>query len=137
MASELSLNRLTLALLGVLATFGLFLAIVGVYGMAMQSVRQRTREIGIRMALGDSPAGILRLVLRDGVIVSLAGILSGAVLSFWTARLLRAVVNGIDQTNPTTFVAAAAVLATAVFAGCYVPARRASHIDPATVLRSV
>jgi putative ABC transport system permease protein len=136
MASELSVNRLILALLGVLSTIAVFLAVVGVYGMSAQSVRHRTREIGIRIALGGSHSGILRLVLREGSFLALAGIAAGACLSIWTAGLLRSAVNGLDRASPGTFVCAAIVLAGAVFAGCYVPARRAARIDPAIVLRA-
>jgi putative ABC transport system permease protein len=135
MASELSVNRLILALLGVLSTMAVFLAVVGVYGMSAQSVRHRTREIGIRIALGGSQSGILRLVLREGGILALAGIAAGACMSIWTADLLRSAVNGLDRASPGTFVFAAMVLAGAVFTGCYVPARRAARIDPAIVLR--
>lgn len=136
MASELSLHRLNLALLSVLSGVALFLAVVGVYGMSSQSVRQRTREIGIRTALGASPSGILRMVLLEGATLTLAGLVGGALISLWTVRLLPSTVNSIGPAHAGTFVWAGLVLAGAVIAGCYVPARRAARIDPAIVLRS-
>jgi putative ABC transport system permease protein len=136
MESELSLHRLNLALLGVLSSVALFLAVVGVYGMSSQSVRQRTREIGIRTALGASPSGILRLVLLEGATLTLAGLAGGALISLWTARLLPSTIDSIGTAQPGTFVWAGFVLAAAVLAGCCLPARRAARIDPAIVLRS-
>jgi putative ABC transport system permease protein len=136
MASELSLHRLNLALLSVLSGVALFLAVVGVYGMSSQSVRQRTREIGIRTALGASPSGILRMVLLEGATLTLAGLVGGALISLWTVRLLPSTVNSMGPAHAGTFVWAGLVLAGAVIAGCYVPARRAARIDPAIVLRS-
>ena len=133
---ELSLNRLTLALLGVLSTVSLLLAVIGVYGVTAHIVRQRTREIGIRMALGFSPHGVRRLLLGEGGALALAGIAGGSVAATWSAGLLRSLVHGIDHTSASTFVWAGLVLAAAVLAGCYFPARRAARIDPAIVLRS-
>lgn len=134
--NELSLNRLNLALLGVLSTVAVLLAAIGVYGATAQAVRHRRREIGIRLALGVSKAGVLRLVLRDGSMWLLFGIIGGAVAAGWSAGLLRSVVHGIDRTSPVTLLSAGALLSFAVLAACYVPARRASRIDAALVLRS-
>jgi putative ABC transport system permease protein len=134
--NELSLNRLNLALLGVLSTLAVFLATIGVYGATAQAVRQRTREIGIRLALGVSKTGVLTLVLRDGGVSFIIGCAVGAAAVGWSTGLLRSLVPGIDRSNPLTFVSAGLVLASAVLAACYFPARQASRIDPAVVLRA-
>jgi putative ABC transport system permease protein len=136
MQNELSLNRLNLALLSVLATISLFLAVIGVYGLTAHVVRQRTREIGIRMALGSSPASVRRLLLGEGSALVVIGVACGGGAAIWSAGLLRSLVHGIDHTSASTFLWAGLVLAAAVLAGCYVPARRAARIDPSIVLRS-
>jgi ABC-type antimicrobial peptide transport system permease subunit len=119
----------------VLATVALFLSVAGVYSVTAQAVRQRTREIGIRLALGDTQAGIRGLLLREGGLLAAVGIGLGSVVSIWTADWLRSLMHGIDSTNASTFISAGVVLAAAVLAACYVPARRAARIDPAVVLR--
>jgi predicted permease len=136
MQSELSLNRLNLALLSVLSAFALVLAVIGVYGVTTQGVRHRTREIGIRVALGVSRLGVVRLLLREAVILVVAGIGCGALGAIWSANLLRSLAHGINETSIATFVAAAALLAAAVMLASYLPARRAANIDPAVVLRA-
>lgn len=136
MESELSLNHLNLALLSVLSTVALFLAVIGVYGVTAQAVRQRTREIGIRLALGVPRGGVISLLLREAGILILFGVGCGAVAAIWSTGLLRSLVHGIDHTSTGTFISAGVVLAVAVLVGCYFPARRAARIDPAIVLRS-
>lgn len=133
---ELSLNRLNVSLLGVLAAVALFLSITGVYGVTAHAVRQRRREIGIRIALGTTPSGVQRLVISEGGALIAAGLVCGGVAAVWSAGVLRSLVQGIERTSPLTFVIAAAVLSTAVLGGCYFPARRASRVDPAIVLRN-
>ena len=136
MGSELSLNKLNLQLLGTLGVVALALAVVGVYGVTAHAVRQRTREIAIRLALGITPAAVRRLLLRECSWLIAAGFVGGGAVALWSAGLLRSLVYGIDHTSWTTFAAAAAVLALTVLAGCYVPARRAARVDPAMVLRA-
>ena len=135
MGSELSLNKLNLQLLGTLGVVALLLAVIGVYGVTAHAVRQRTREIAIRLALGVTPAAVKRLLLRECALLIAAGFLAGAWPRVWSAGLLRSLVYGITSTSPLTFATAAAVLAVAVLAGGYVPARRAARVDPALVLR--
>jgi predicted permease len=135
MGSELSLNKLNLQLLGALGVVALLLAVIGVYGVTAHAVRQRTREIAIRLTLGLTPAAVKRLLLRECALLIGAGFIAGAVAAVWSAGVLRSLVYGIDRTSPATFATAAAVLATAVLLGCYLPARRAARVDPATVLR--
>jgi putative ABC transport system permease protein len=114
----------------------LFLAVIGVYGVTAHAVRQRTREIGIRLALGIPRGRVVTLLLREGAILVLFGIGCGAVAAIWSAALLRSLFHGIHHTSTGTFVAAGVVLAVAVLGACYFPARRAARIDPAIVLRS-
>lgn len=135
MGSELSLNKLNLQLLGTLGSVALLLAVIGVYGVTAYAVRQRTREIAIRLALGCTPPAVKRLLLRECATLIVAAFATGGVAAILSARLLRSVVYGITSTSPSTFAAAGVVLALAVLAGCYVPARRASRTDPALVLR--
>jgi putative ABC transport system permease protein len=132
---DLSINRLNLRLLGVLAAAALFLAVVGVYGVTAQALRQRTHEFAIRLALGVAPAGISGLLLRETSALFPLSIAAGAVASVWSARLLRAAVSGIDATSPLTFVTAGLLLAAVVVAAGYLPARRAARIDPSALLR--
>jgi len=136
MNSELSLNKLNLQLLGALGAVALLLAVIGVYGVTAHAVRQRTREIAIRLALGVTPAGVKSLLLRECALLIGAGFIAGGVVAVWSAGVLRSLVYGITSTSPWTFVAAAGILALAVLAGCYVPARRAAKTDPAIVLRA-
>jgi len=135
MGSELSLNKLNLQLLSTLGTVALVLAVIGVYGVTAYAVRQRTREIAIRLALGCTPPAVKRLLLQECAMLIAAAFAAGGMAAIWSARLLRSMVLGITSTSPSTYAAAGAVLAVAVFAGCYLPARRASRTDPALVLR--
>jgi putative ABC transport system permease protein len=134
--SELSLNTLSLRLLGSLGLVALLLAVIGVYGVAAQAVRQRTREIAIRLALGLTPTAVKRLLLRECSLLVAGAFLAGGGAAIWAAGVLRSLVYGINSTSPLTFAAAAALLAAAVLAGCYIPARRAARTDPALVLRA-
>ena len=136
MNSELSLNKLTLQLLGTLSTVALLLAVIGVYGVMAHAVRQRTREIAIRLALGITPSGVQRLLLRECSLLIVAGFIAGGLAALWAASVLRSLVYGIDHTSWWTFAAAAGVLAATVLAGGYLPARRAARVDPALVLRA-
>ena len=136
LAAELSLNRVNLALLAVLAVVSLCFAVLGVYAVTAHSVRQRTREMGIRLALGDSPRGLQLRLLREGVLLVTVGLAFGGIAAVWTAGLLRSAVYGIDRTSPVTFAGAGLVLAAAVLFGCYLPARHAAQIDPVAALRA-
>lgn len=136
MDSELSLNKLNLQLLGALGFVALLLAVIGVYGVTAHAVRPRTREIAIRLTLGLTPAAVKRMLLRECAVLIGAGFIAGAVAAVWSAGVLRSLVYGINSTSPVTFATAAAVLGVAVLVGCYVPARRAARVDPASILRA-
>jgi len=133
--SELAINALSLRLLGSLGVVALLLAVIGVYGVMAQAVRQRTREIAIRLALGVTPPGVKRLLLGECSVLVAGGFVVGGAAAIWAARILRSLVYGIHNTSPLTFATVAALLAVAVLAGCYIPARRAARTDPALVLR--
>jgi predicted permease len=114
---------------------GLTLALVGLYGLVSYSVARRTREIGIRMAIGAARSDVLKMVLHQGMTLSLAGILVGGVASVAVARLLAAGLAGLGAANPATFVVVPILLISLTLAASYVPARRASKVDPLRALR--
>jgi predicted permease len=120
------------AAMGVL---GLILAIVGVYGVVSYGAAQRTREIGIRMAMGAKPFDILRLVLRQGVILVAVGVAAGLVLTLALARVLKRVLLMASATDPFAFIGVTLLLTAVALAACYIPARRAMRVDPMNALR--
>ena len=137
MESELDRSRLSLALIGGLAAVAVVLAVVGVYGVVAHGVRHRSREIGIRLALGVSPAAVRRMVIREGAVLLAAGVISGGAVAMWLAPLVRSLVVGVDRVEMAVpLLAAAAVAAMTVLAGCDVPARRAARVDPVSALKS-
>jgi ABC-type antimicrobial peptide transport system permease subunit len=108
---------------------------VGVYGVMSYAVRERSRELGVRTALGASRPQILSLVLRQGMRTSLIGAGVGFLGALGAARLLSGFMPGVDAIEPTVFAGVAAVLVAAALTACYLPARRATKIDPALMLR--
>ena len=114
---------------------GLTLALVGLYGLIAYSVSRRTQEIGIRMAIGASKAEVVKMVLRQGLALVLGGVLAGGAISFLVARLLTAGLVGLGAPNPITYVVVPVALVLITMAACYIPARRASLIDPIRALR--
>ncbi|HJX92785.1 MAG TPA: ABC transporter permease [Pyrinomonadaceae bacterium] len=120
------------ALFGVLA---LLLASIGIYGVMAYSVNQRTREIGIRVALGASRGAIMGWVLRQGLVLIVVGVTTGLLAAFGLMRLLRSLLFGVAATDLVTYTALAAVLAVVALVACYIPARRATRIDPLVALR--
>jgi putative ABC transport system permease protein len=128
-------RRLDLLLLGVFAALALLLAVAGIYGLLAYSVGRRTREIGIRLALGARPAGMLRLVIGEGMKLVLGGLAIGAVAALALTRLMQTLLYGVKAADPLTFAAVAALLCAAGALACYLPARRAMKVDPITALR--
>src|SRR5579872_1959973 len=130
LAGSLSRSRFTMLVLGVFGALALVLACVGIYGVIAYSVTQRTQEFGIRMALGASRHDVFRLVLRHGTRLTLLGIGLGIVAALIVTRLLATLLYGISATDPLTFAAVALLLALVALAACYIPARRATRVDP-------
>lgn len=122
-------------LLGSLGVLALVLASMGVYGVMAYSVSQRTRELGIRMALGAQARQVLQLVLRQGMTLAAIGLLLGLLCAFGSTRLVGTLLYGVNPSDPLIFIGVTAVLAAAAFMACYFPARRALKIDPVIALR--
>jgi ABC-type antimicrobial peptide transport system permease subunit len=122
-------------LLSAFAAVALMLAMIGIYGVTAYQVNQRTQEIGIRMALGAQMRDVVKLVLQGGITLAVIGIGLGVVGALALTRLIRSLLFGVQPTDVTTFVLVSlALLATAVIA-CYLPARRATKVDPLVALR--
>ncbi len=134
-AASTGTRRFAAMLLAIFAVTTLVLAVVGLYGSVGVMVAQRTREIGVRLALGASASGIRRLVLAQGLRPVAAGLLVGVFVAANLVQMLESMLFGIDALDPATFAAGAIVLALFATLACLIPARRASRIDPITTLR--
>jgi predicted permease len=132
---SLGQQRLNVILLATFAGLALLLGAIGIYGVQSYAVRQRVREIGIRIALGAQRSDVLRLVLGQGLKLALIGICIGLAASFELTRFMASQLYGLSATDPLTFAGVAIVLAFVALAACYIPARRATRIDPTTALR--
>jgi putative ABC transport system permease protein len=128
-------DRFAAILLGALATVGMLLAALGLYGVLAYSVGQRTGEIGLRMALGARQRDVLRLVVREGLRLAGTGLVLGVAGAWVLTRLLAVTLYEVSPTDPLTFAAVCALLATVAFFACWIPARRATRIEPMAALR--
>jgi putative ABC transport system permease protein len=135
LAGSLAFRRFSMLLMGVFAALALLLACVGIYGVISYLAGQRTHEIGIRMALGAEPRHVLRLVLARGMVLQLLGVGAGIVIALPLMRVLTSMLFGVKPTDPLTFVGVAALLIAVGLLACYIPARRASRVDPLVALR--
>ncbi len=135
LANTMTSRRLNVILLGSFAAVALLLAAVGIHGVMSYLVTQRTREIGLRMALGAERTDVLRLVAQRGTILTGLGLAVGGIGSFGLTRFLSSLLYEVSPTDPLTFAAVAVLLAAVALSACYVPARRAARIDPMAALR--
>jgi len=134
-ADSLGQRRFAMQVVGLFGVLALLLASIGIYGVMAFSVNQRTREIGIRMALGASRATIMSWVLRQGLVLIVVGVVTGLLAAFALMRLLRSLLFGVATTDIVTYAALAGVLTIVALVACYIPARRATKINPLVALR--
>ena len=135
-AGSLAYPRMAAALLGGFGALALLLTALGIYGVLAHSVGRRTREIGVRMALGAQVGDVLGLVLRQGLLLTLPGLFCGLLGAWAATRALRGFLYGVQPLDPATLAAVVAVLALVALAACWLPARRAARVDPMVALRS-
>jgi len=132
---SLAPQRFNLLLLGLFAVLAVFLAAVGVYGVLSYSVTQRTREIGVKIALGAQQSNLLGDILRDGMSLTLVGAIIGVLGAFLLTRLMASLLYGVTARDPLTFAGVVTLMTLVSLAACYIPARRATRIDPLVALR--
>jgi len=135
LGTETSQRRLGMILLTAFAVLALLLASLGIYGVLAYFVAQHRNEIGVRLALGASPAKILLFVLQKGMKLTLLGVAIGLAASFALTRLMTSLLFGVNAVDPLTFAAVPVLLAVVAFLACWIPARRAARVDPVVALR--
>jgi putative ABC transport system permease protein len=135
LSDSVARRRLYVVLLGVFAGVALLLAATGIYGVVSYSVSQRTREIGIRVALGAERVDVVRLVIAQAAKLALAGEFIGILVALGLTRLMASLLFGVSAADPLTFACVAIALTLVALAACYVPARRATRVDPMVALR--
>jgi ABC-type lipoprotein release transport system permease subunit len=136
MATSTAQARFSAALLALFAAVALALAVMGIYGVMSFAVEQRTREIGIRMALGADRSRVLSLVVREGAMLAAAGVVLGLGGAFALTRLLRTMLFEVKPSDPVTLVVIVVILGCAALAASWAPARRAADVDPVRALKS-
>ncbi len=132
----LAQRRFQTSLLTGFAAVALLMAAVGIYGLIQYSIATRTREIGLRIAIGSQAGDILRMTIGEGLALSLTGLALGLVGAWWLGRAASSLLFGVTATDPLTFIAVSLLLTTVATAACYFPARRATAVDPIVALRA-
>jgi ABC-type antimicrobial peptide transport system permease subunit len=135
LAKSMARQNFNMILLGVFGGIALLLAAIGIYGVMSFTVEQRTNEMGIRIALGAGTGQLLRLVIGHGLVLAGIGVAIGLAAAFGLTRLMSSLLYGVKATDAATFVAVAVVLSAVAALACYIPARRATRVDPITALR--
>ncbi len=128
-------NRVQSTLMGIFGTVALLLSGIGIYGVISYSVAQRTHEIGIRAALGASAGSLLRLIVSRGLVLALIGLVIGVGGALGLTRVMERLLYGVGARDPMTMSSVAVVLAAVAVSACYIPARRATRVDPLVALR--
>lgn len=134
-SQSIAQRKFGMFLLASFAALALLLAAIGIYGVISYSVAQRTREIGVRMALGARTADVLKLVLKNGLRLATVGLIIGVAGAFFLTRLMTRLLFETGPTDALTFVSVSAGLLLVAFFACYIPARRATKVDPLVALR--
>ena len=135
LSRSLALRNFMRMLLSAFAILALLLAAIGIYGVISYAVTQRTREIGVRMALGATPSGMLSLILAESLRLIFFGVVAGVAAAFALTRMLASMLYGVTSTDPLIFVSVTLLLTVIALAACLIPARRAMRIDPMVALR--
>ncbi|HST21305.1 MAG TPA: FtsX-like permease family protein, partial [Blastocatellia bacterium] len=128
-------TRFVMSLLAIFSVISLLLAVTGIYAALSYSVSQRTREIGIRMALGANRSDVQKLVIKQGMKLALAGVIIGAVASLAMTRVMASLLFGVSSSDPVIFLSVTLLLVLVALAACWIPARRATKVDPMIALR--
>ena len=134
-ASSVAAPRYRTTLLALFAALAMILAATGIYGVMSYSVTQRTHEIGVRMALGARQLDVLQMVVRQGMLLTLVGVVLGLGGAYLLTRVMSSLLFGVTEKDPITFGVVAALLIAVSFIACFVPARRATKVDPLEALR--
>ena len=131
----LSAMRLASTFIGIFGLLALLLAAIGLYGVMAWTVSRRTREIGVRMALGAQPGDVQRLILRQGMLLVGIGVAAGVGTALLATRLIESLLYGVSRNDPVTFAVVVLLLAAVALVACWIPARRATKVDPMVALR--
>ena len=134
-SASLAVRRFSMELIALFALTALLLAALGIYGVVAYMVGERTHEIGVRLALGAQGADVMRMVMRHGARLAIAGTAFGLAGALIVSRAMTGLLVGVSPTDPATFALATAMLTVVAMAGCYIPARRALRVDPIVALR--
>src|SRR4029077_2925944 len=132
---SLESDRFSTVLFGSFDRLALLLAAIGIYGVMSFAIAQRTHEIGLRIALGAGPQQVLRLVLREGMLLALVGLVVGLAGTYFVGRVMKSLLYQVNAIDPAAIGAVAAVLLLSALMACYIPARRATRVDPMVALR--